>query len=288
MPPGKPPRTPAGRRLCALPGQPPHAGSLVLPCQPPQKRRAFLFRGDIHATEVLPGTVRDTELPQRAFDEHALDGIAGLLAEELGGVRRRGVDLGRCDVGERALEARARGFPREALQQHLVEPALKHGGHVVPPDGEDEHEAVGAGDELLVARHERIERRALAVDRELVARENGVEAVCMQVDDLVWSALAVVAFAEGVEHRVAEALLVGVAVDDEGAHGESFRRREMDDGGRSGSLAGHGCCGGRGPARGGRGFALGMRARRAVSAAASLERSSEECRYSQVFQVSGS
>lgn len=34
-------------------------------------------------------------------------------------------------------------------------------------------------------------------------------------------------------------------------------------------------------------FALGMRARRAVSAAASLERSSEELLYSQVFQVSG-
>lgn len=62
----------------------------------------------------------------------------------------------------------------------------------------------------------------------------------------------------------------------------------MDGGGRSDSLAGHGRRGGRGPAGGGRDFALGMRARRAVSAAASLERSSEECRYSQVFQVSGS
>ena len=109
----------------------------------------------------------------------------------------------------------------------------------------------------------------------------------MQVNDLVRSALAVVAFAEGIEHRVTETLLVGVAVDDEGAHGSSFRRREMNDGGRSDSLAGHGRRGGRRPAGGGRGFALGMRAHRAVSAAASLERSSEGHRYSQVFQVSG-
>lgn len=62
----------------------------------------------------------------------------------------------------------------------------------------------------------------------------------------------------------------------------------MNDGGRSDSLAGHGRRGGRGPAGGGSGFALGLRARPAVSAAASPERSSEGHRYSQVFQVSGS
>ena len=103
------------------------------------------------------------------------------------------------------------------LFHDLVDEALDDGGHLAPPDRADDNDARGPLDELLVVAHQRVQRAALREQGQLLSGHARVEAVGVEVDDVVGPARLVQGGGGGLEHGVVEGAVVGVGVDDESA-----------------------------------------------------------------------
>ena len=173
--------------------------------------------GLAHRAEVDPRPSTHAQLLDGGAQEHRADVVAAEPAQVPGGGGRGGEHQDLLDVGEVALQPGGRRVIGPGLLHDLVDKALDDGGHVAPPDRADEDNARGALDELLVMAHQRVQRAALAEQGQLLGGVARVEAIGVEVDDVVGPVRLVQGGGGGLEHGVVEGAVVGVGVDDEGA-----------------------------------------------------------------------
>ena len=120
-------------------------------------------------------------------------------------------------MGEVPLHPGGRRVVGPVLLHDLVDEALDDGGHLAPPDRADDNDAAGPLDEPLVVAHQRVQRAALREQGQLLSGHARVEAVGVEVDDVVGPSRLVQGGGGGLEYGVVEGAVVGVGVDDEGA-----------------------------------------------------------------------
>ena len=82
---------------------------------------------------------------------------------------------------EQALVNHSMLFVENVLRIDLVCESFHHGGHLLPPDGEDEEDLVGALHAVLIILDLRIHRTSHAPFYELFLRHDGIIVVCMEV-----------------------------------------------------------------------------------------------------------
>ena len=120
-------------------------------------------------------------------------------------------------MGQAPLHARGGGVVGPFLLHDFVEEALEHARQVIPPDRCDDDEAGGALDQLLVAGDQRVQGASLAEQGQFLDGVAGVEAVGVEIDDVVGAVRLVQGGGGGLQDRVVEGAGVGVGVDDEGS-----------------------------------------------------------------------
>jgi len=154
------------------------------------------------------------------------------VAERLALARRRGVGGVEHDRGARAQQAHRDALAAVALLEpvgdaradHAVHPALQDRRRLAPPVRVDDHDPVGGGELLAVARERRRKRRAL---RELPLREDRIEPLGVEVVEH-----DIVPARPRRAHRcggegVIEARRIGVSHEDEEVQGGPFGLRRM-------------------------------------------------------------
>ncbi len=105
----------------------------------------------------------------------------------------------------------------ETGAEDAVDPSFEEGGGASPPVGVDEHEA-GAGLQLVAVG---LDRRLEAVSAaQLAGREDGVEALGVEVVEAHDVAQGGEGLAGAFRHSVAEAPSLGMAQDNKGFHGQ--------------------------------------------------------------------
>ena len=136
---------------------------------------------------------------------------------------RRGDAHEQADVGQLAADALLLGLghrERDPGQPHPLQPALEHRRHPIEPTGIDGYPALGPAQGVYVRRDARdVARRVAEVGLLLLEREHRVEPLGVEVDASQLVSCRTQGLAGHAVQRRAVAVGVGVAEDNQQAHG---------------------------------------------------------------------